>query len=659
MKLKAIFYLTIFSIGFSKAQSDKKEFCDKFYAADFKNRITLTSKLSPSKLYEVYPLIKDTLELAKKLIREKSESKEAKLLVELIEAKLELSRKNYTKAVFALEQGLNSYALNVNDSLLCYSLLKTCFVGIRNYIKAYEVNSRMELMRLRKSDSVIIDYGIPKSKLYASLNFFDKAIAERRNEFNKSFTVNDTDALASLYNDVGVYFNRQKNSDSAEASFLKAKQVLESMNIPEEKAIHYSFFKALIGGNLGFSYFNKGKIKEAIPLLKEDIYYSLKDNDFGSAFNSYNLMVECYLQLNNKELAKKYLDSSEHLLSKGFSDISQSLKYLYLKATFFQAQKQYDNAILYFNRYFNIKDSLNTAEKMQNLNNAEIAFQIEQKEFELQEKNKMLIQQKLEDEQIKSQRAYQFIGILVLTALIIVLLWRNRYVKKRQIELQEKTSKIIVQNQQIEQSLKEKDILLREVHHRVKNNLQIINSLLGLHISKLEGTGNEVALEEVKQRIASIALTHQLLYQNTNLSNISLNDFVHNIVWQIERSFSDSQINLDTQLEANGLKLNIDYAVPLGLLINELLSNAYNHAFPKNKKGSIVVSVKIENDKCVIAVLDNGVGMSETMNVSDKTTMGMDLINILAEQIDSEIKIKTDANGTAFYFEMDSSKFPS
>ena len=655
-KLICVFFSFLFLTSF--AQNDKKEFCDKFYAADFKNRINLTVQLSPGKLNEVYPLIKDTLELAKKLIREKSESREAKLLVELIEAKLELSRKNFTKAAYALEMALNNYARNQDDSLRCYSLLKSCFVGIHNYIRAYEVNSRMELLKHRKSDSIIIDFGIPKSKLYASLNFFDEAIAERRNEFNRSFTVNDTDALASLYNDVGVYFNRQKNSDSAEASFLLAKKVLEQMSIPEEKRIHYSFFKALIGGNLAYSYFNKGKIKESIPLLKEDIYYSLLDKDYGSAFNSYNLMVECYLKLENKNLARMYLDSAEHLLSKGFSDISQSLKFLYLKATFFQSQKQYDEAITYFNRYFNIKDSLNTAEKMQNLANAEITFQIEQKEMELQEKNNMLIQQKLEDEQIKSQRAYQFIGILILLGIVIILLWRNRYVKKRGYDLQEKTSKIIKQNQQIEQALKEKDFLLREVHHRVKNNLQIINSLLSLHITKLKGTGHEVVLNEVKQRIASIALTHQLLYQNSNLSNITLNDFIHNLVWQIERNFSGTKINLDTKFENNNLRISLDHAVPMGLLINELLSNAFEHAFPKDKSGNVIVTVNIEDGNCLIGVTDNGVGIAGENLKANKTSLGMELINILADQLDSEIKIRTSSEGTAFYFEIPLDKFP-
>ena len=657
---KSVFILIFILFSFfHHGQNEKKEFCDEFYRSSIKKQISLAANLSAEKLKDYYPLIKDTLEKAKMLIYSKSSSQEARLMVDIIDAKLEVTKKNYAKAVYILGNAMQFRSTDLDDSLRCYSLMKYCFVQIRNYVKAYEINSRMELLKPRMNDSVQIDFGINKSSLLAALNFYNEAIKERRAEFNRDHTIKDTDAVASLYNDVGVYFNRSKNWDSAEVSFLKAKEVLSTLKYPESKKVHYEFFKALIGGNLGYIYFNKGQTNKAIPLLKEDIYFSLKDLDYGSAFNSYNLMVECYLKLGNRALAKSYLDSAENLLTSRLSDVSQSLKYLYLKSTFYQAQGDYNKAIGYLNRYFNIKDSLNMLEKEQSLLNSEIAFKIEQKEFELKQTNKLLEQKNLEDAKNKTSRAYMIAGILILLFIIALLILRNRTANKREMDLSQKTEQIRQQNIQIEQTLKEKELLLKEIHHRVKNNLQIINSMLNLHISKTEGTGNETVLREAQQRIGAIALTHQMLYQNTSLSNISLNDYIGNLIRQIEENMPDSGIEVTTRFEANELKLNIDFAVPMGLLINELLTNSFKHAFPAKKKGKITASIDLTETDCIITVSDNGIGLPEDYQNSEKRSMGMDLIYILADQIDSELKVDTDQNGTAFSFKIKRSKFPS
>ncbi len=654
VKIFYIIFLLFFSVVFN-AQNERKKFCDDFFKASVKNKIKLASNLEPDVLKDIYPIIKDSLEKAKKLVYAKSASQEGKLLVDIIDANLELAKKNYVKAVFIIENGIQYRATNIVDSLRCYSILKSCFIKIRNYIKAYEVNARLELLRIRKPDTLIVNFGVNKSSLFALLNFYPEAIKERRNEFAKLHTVNDTDALASLYNDVGVYFNRQHNSDSAEVCFLKAKEVLTTLKYPADKKTHYEFFKALIGGNLGFSYYNKGNIAKAIPLLKEDIYFSLRYNDYGSAFNSYNLMVECLLKQNNKPLAKKYLDSAENLITLHLSDVSQSLKFLYLKSTFYQAQGDYDRSIKYLNKYFSLKDSLTQLEKVQGLLNTEIAFKIEEREFELKQKNKILEQKNLDDANHKTFRAYQLAGILVLLAIVIFLMMRNRFFKKRELDLSQKNEKINLQNAQIEQSLKEKEILIKEIHHRVKNNLQIITSMLSLQITKEAGKEAESILMDAKQRINAIALTHQMLYQNSNLSQIPINQYVESLVRQIESSFPPTGIKLITELYADNRKINIDNAVPLGLLINELLTNSFKHAFPDNKNGIITVSVSENETFCSIKIKDNGIGLPGDFKSGAKNSIGMDLIHILSEQIEANLKIKND-NGSEFILEIPKAK---
>lgn len=648
MKAKHIFILILlFCTGVFVAQDKIEKFYSAFNNATPKQKVKLTAKLTSSELKKIYPSIKDTLEGIKKLIYYKTQNKEARFLFDIIEANVEQGNKNYSKAVFLAETSLQNHAANVNDSLLCYSILKSSFLRIRNVLKAYEINTKMEQLWPRKSDTVEIEYGVYKSGLYAALGFLNEAIKERRNEFARQKTPHDTDLLVSFYNDLGAYYNRQKKSDSAAPYFLKMQKILSHKKFPPERKKHYEFIMGLSKGNLGLSYYNVGKIHEAIPLIKEDIYYSLKYDRHESALNSYQILVESYIKLDNISLSKKYLDSCGMLIQEHLKDVGPRLNYLFLQSKFYQAAGEYKTANIYFNDYFKLKDSVSMLEKEQNLLNTEVAFKIGEKEQELLEKTRIIEQKKINEATQKTFRAYAFSGIVILLVIIVFLIFNNYYSKAREKSLYLTNEKINNQNIQIEQSLKEKEVLIKEIHHRVKNNLQIITSMLSLQIGKEEGTLSEPILREAKQRIDSIALTHQMLYQKDNLSNIILGDYVQNLVRQIEASLPSFQIKLTTVINAKPRKINIDSAIPLGLLINELLTNAYKHAFPKNATGEIIVSITENESSCIISVKDNGVGLPENYNSSDRKSMGMDLIFILAEQVDATLSVE-NKNGSAF-----------
>lgn len=657
MKLKFKYFILQLLISVvALSQTENEKTINKFYSLDIKGKVKFAAALPSNNLKEIYPRIKDTLEHLKKLIYYKSSSNEGRMLFDIIDARLAEGNQNYSKAIFILKNGMQNHASNLHDSLLCLSHLKNYYVKTTNYIRAYEVNTKMENLWKRKADSVKIDFGINKSALYSLLNLIPDAIRERRNEFLKMSNKNDTNALAGFYNDIGVYYNRIKNSDSAEVYFEKAKELLEHKKVPAEKVIFYEFFKALIGGNLGLSYFNKGNHEKAIPLLVQDIYFSKKHGDYMSAFNSHNLMVECYLLKGQKAIAKRHLDTAEVLLQSHLGDIAQRIKFILIKAKFYQAIDDNKQAIKYLNNYLLLKDSLADLEREQNLLNTEIAFKVEQKETELLEKNRIIEQKKLEEAKEKAFKAYSVAGIIFLIGLVVFLIMVNHLSKKREKELFQKNEQIKFQHSQIEQSLKEKELLIREVHHRVKNNLQIITSMLGLQISKVEGTDSEAILREAQQRIGSIALTHRMLYQNANLNNILINEYISNLVKQIKESFPPSNISLEITLSQNQYKLNIDSAVPLGLLINEVLTNAFKHAFPLGKKGHIKITLTENKDQYVLNISDDGIGLPDDFKLNDKKSMGMDLIHILAEQLDSKLIIERN-NGTSFSLEIPINKF--
>jgi two-component sensor histidine kinase len=645
----------LFACAFGYSQDKTGKFISDFSKANARHKIELTAQLSPGDLKEVYPKIKDTIDAIKKRVYDPAENKQARFLFDIIEANLEQANKNYARAVFLAETNLHTNAATIDDSLMCYSILKSSFVRIRNFVKAYEINSKMETLWPRKSDSLNIAYGLYKSGLYAAMGFMQEAVKERRNEFIKKNAPHDTDLLVSFYNDLGVYYNRAKNSDSAAPYFLKVQEILDHKKFPADRKKHYEFLKGLAKGNLGLSYFNSGKINQAIPLIKEDVYYSMRNSRFESAFNGYNIIVESYIKLGDIDLAKKYLDTAGMLIKTKLKDINQQLSYIWLQSKFYQAAKEYKTANEFYSQYFRLKDSIQMIEKEQNLLNTQVAFTIESKEQELQEKTHIIEQKKLDEATQRTFRAYSFAGIAILLIIIVFLVLNNYFSKARQKQLSQTNEKINAQNAQIEQSLREKEVLIKEIHHRVKNNLQIITSMLSLQISKEEGSSSEHILREAKQRIDSIALTHQMLYQKDNLSNILIGEYIQNLVRQIESSLPSSNIRLTTNITIEKRKINIDSAIPLGLLINELLTNAYKHAFRGRQSGEITVSLSENDAYCILSVKDNGVGLPDNYNSTEKKSMGMDLIFILADQLDSALSVENN-NGSNFILNIPKNK---
>ncbi len=648
--LKHIYLILFLAPLFLKAQVDSKLFLEKFHKADLKSKVYLLASVPFADIKDIYPQIKDTLEKVKHLVYTKSQSKEAKFLIDKIEADIELYNQNYTRCIFILENSLRRHASNIHDSLLCYSMLKNAFVKISDFNKAFEVHHQMEVRWNRKSDSVEIELGQPKSTLYNMIGLTDYAIRELRIE-NKNLSVNDTDAYMNLYNNIGVFFNHSKKSDSAEFYFLKAKALMGKKKFGKDRETFYKYFAALIDGNLALAYFNSAKVKEAIPLLKTDAYYSLKVVNYESAFNSYNLLTKCYMNLGQTDLAKRYLDTAQSLIDAKVKGISPKLRLLLTSAGYYNSTKDFYKSNACYQQYVTINDSFQVLEKKRNLKNQSLAINIEKNELELNEKDRLLEQSKFEEVKQRSSRAYMLAGIIILSSIIILMFLNNRIFKKREEQLSIKNKQISSQNILIEQSLKEKEALIKEIHHRVKNNLQIISSMLSLQIGKVEDQNTETILKDAQQRINAISLTHQMLYQKDNISTISLGDYVENLVSQIEATIFSNSIELSTSIASRNRKINIDTAVPLGLMINEILTNAYKHAFSENVKGHVSVLLIDVESGCILKISDNGKGLPDDFEKLNQKSMGMELIHILADQLDATLKIEK-TNGTTFIIEM-------
>lgn len=200
---------------------------------------------------------------------------------------------------------------------------------------------------------------------------------------------------------------------------------------------------------------------------------------------------------------------------------------------------------------------------------------------------------------------------------------------------------------QLRNSIEEKKFLLQEIHHRVKNNLALITSLLELQIHQAE---NEIAIKQLKDsrsRIYSMAMVHEHLYQMDSFSYLELDVYLENLVNKINTTFEESDTQIDIDFKTESVKLSLDKAIYCGQLINEIVTNAIKHAFPHTKKGHISISLIHENETIVLEISDNGLGISQKILNREQSSLGLKLINTLTKQLQGEIEVDGE-NGTTY-----------
>jgi len=200
---------------------------------------------------------------------------------------------------------------------------------------------------------------------------------------------------------------------------------------------------------------------------------------------------------------------------------------------------------------------------------------------------------------------------------------------------------------QIEHSLKEKDVLLKEIHHRVKNNLQIIISLLNLQTGYVKDENTLKTLKDGQSRVRSMALVHEKFYQSEELTEINFTEYVEKLCQFLYQSYGDKTHRINVEITGETIGLDMDTAMPCGLLINEIVSNAYKYAFPGQDQGRITIDLRRNNGKVKLSVTDNGVGLPFDFAFDKADSLGMQLIQALTSQLDGELKLSHE-NGTSF-----------
>jgi PAS domain S-box-containing protein len=201
----------------------------------------------------------------------------------------------------------------------------------------------------------------------------------------------------------------------------------------------------------------------------------------------------------------------------------------------------------------------------------------------------------------------------------------------------------------LESALAEKTVLLKEVHHRVKNNLAVIAGLLGMQAAAVEDERLTIALEKSQQRVTSMALVHEYLYATEHLNRVNFGKYVHQLANELSVSYAIESDLVSVRIEAEEIDLPVHRAIPCGLILNELLSNALKYAFPDNRSGHITVRfARLDNGELSLSCEDDGVGILESFDWKNAPSLGLKIVRILTTQLDGELTLESSQGVTRF-----------
>lgn len=242
---------------------------------------------------------------------------------------------------------------------------------------------------------------------------------------------------------------------------------------------------------------------------------------------------------------------------------------------------------------------------------------------------------------------FSFLTIVVLMILFSILKW-NGVLRDISLAVEiEKARETEILNKTLEAANKEKETLLQEIHHRVKNNLQLVSSMLNLQKNFVEDEKTKAILQDSQQRVTSMSRIHETLYQSKNFSSINIADYVKKLAEEIIDLYPTPKKELITlQFDLEHVHFGINDAIPIGLIVNEILTNSVKHAFPNNQSGTIHIQLKKFEKEMILEIGDDGIGFNKDIETS-KESLGKELISTLSDQIDAQLTIQSE-NGVQY-----------
>ncbi|MBT8313400.1 MAG: histidine kinase [Maribacter sp.] len=539
----------------------------------------------------------------------------------------------------------------------------------------FQITQAAILLRMEKLDSAFAVLTLAKEKvkekdlpfLYTQMGYvyerkgqLDKAADYALEALNMGNRLSDKKAIALAYSDLSNLFWKQAKYDSGLEYGLKSAAIFEERNIND---LDYGFTLYVVGNNyLALQDYNK-----ALNFYEHSIAIGQRYGFYNNLSDVYISQVELYTFLNEFEKASiagknavKYAEllDNNFMLMRAWLSIGklQNIQGKYVSAIesleksitiatddfedeFYLSQAyetlgkayagnhNYHDAYRAFAEYDKLKKQIFTAEADHRISLLRTEFDVAQKENIIQ----------LQENQIIKQRTRQTLIIIVVVLLMLYLILLYKAVKNNSKK-----------NKLLQKQNAEKEFLLKEIHHRVKNNLEIVSSLLALQSAEIKDPNVADAMQKSQYRIQSMSMVHQKLYQEKSLSSIEMKSYFQDLANYIIDVF-DAQERIDVVVEMDEIELDVDTAIPIGLIVNELLTNSMKYAFPEKGNGLLKIELNKQDSQLMLTVSDNGIGKSNNIaNVG--TGFGTKLIQLLTQQLEGKMNLDVK-NGTLVSFE--------
>lgn len=544
----------------------------------------------------------------------------------------------------------------------------------------FQITKGAILLRMEKLDDAQVALESAKDKVcekdLAFLNTQLGYVYERKGQLDKAadyaleslrlgIKLDDKKAIALAYSDLSNLFWKQSKFGTGLEYGLKSLKTFEEWGITD---LDYDFTLYVVGNN----YLELKEYQKALEHYELSLVIGKRYGFYNNLSDVYISLVDLYRYLEEYEKAAeagknalKYAEllENEFMLMRSWLSIgklqnaqgefvaaAESLKRCITVASddfgdeYYMSQAyhalgvaqagnlNYQEAYHAFAEYNTLKDKVFTAESDQRTSLLRTEFDVANKEGTILD----------QESQIKKQQARQ--TLLVIMAVLLLLLLTLSY---RAIQ-----NKLII-NRLLRKQNEEKELLLKEIHHRVKNNLEIVSSLLSLQSAEIHDPNILDGMHDSQHRVQSMSMIHQKLYMGDNLAAIEMKDYFLNLSDYIVDAYGlQEKVSIDVAM--NSFDLDVDIAIPIGLIVNELLSNSLKYAFPDGKTGKVIISLKETNEILQLDVIDNGVG--QVLNHKHEGTgFGTRLIELLTKQLDGKMILNTN-QGTSVSIQFSLSK---
>jgi two-component sensor histidine kinase len=469
---------------------------------------------------------------------------------------------------------------------------------------SYELYTDFELYDLALQEYIAFEKITPKTKMVDQYKHY-RVLGNLYLELGK------IDSARKYYN-IGLNLSNQQLENSDE-------------NTP--KNIHQSG-RASFMGSLGRCFLAEGDYPTAIKYLSIDIEQS-EDDKLNKIFKMIHL-TNAYIANRDALNAKKYVRQIDQLI-KDKEDKRMTIRASEMKSNYFTLTKQLDSALFYTKQYNTLKEAQNEI-----IRKNQAILLLSNLEAEDRRKDLVIINANLEKERAdkKAQQILLWASIIVIimAAISLIILMLSNLQKSKSKEL-------------IEKKNNENELLLKELHHRVKNNLQVIYSLINLQKRRIDSPELHQSLSMVQNRIKTMSLVHQNLHENENFKEVNLEAYVKTIADYLKLLYLNEDKEISIQLSVDeSIELIMDRAITIGLLINEIMSNSMKYAFKGRKKGNISIDVQKIHNGFQMKISDDGIGFS--MDQVNSKSLGMYLIENLVKQIQGKYELEQNEGTT-------------